>query len=320
MENVLTLIRDSKIEEAETELSRRESEGAVGPDWHCARGLLLEAKGEIEGAAEAFEAAREIDGANANATFHLARTLDVHGADDRAMELYESLALRTPAHVNALLNLSVIYEDRGHYEDALQCIERVLVEHPNHARAELFRKDVESSMNMHYDETQEQSIEQQDALFDTPVSDFELSVRSRNCLKRMNINTLGDLLQITEAELLSYKNFGETSLEEIKAMLSQKGLRIGQLKEEAQRTTRPSTPAPAAPAVPGSSPDLLNRFLSEIEFSGRSRKCLQRLGLVTVGDLTVKSEAELLAAKNFGQTSLNEIKQKLVEFGLSLRK
>ena len=44
----------------------------------------------------------------------------------------------------------------------------------------------------------------------------------------MKIRTLGDLLKITEAELLSYKNFGETSLVEIKAMLSQKGLRLGQ--------------------------------------------------------------------------------------------
>jgi len=38
----------------------------------------------------------------------------------------------------------------------------------------------------------------------------------------MNINTLGDLLRISEAELLAYKNFGETSLNEIKVMLKQK--------------------------------------------------------------------------------------------------
>ena len=152
---------------------------------------------------------------------------------------------------------------------------------------------------------------------DTPVSDFELSVRSRNCLKKMNINTLGDLLRVSEAELLAYKNFGETSLNEIKAMLKQKGLRIGQLKEESQRSTRPSPPRYTAPS---GSPDLLNKYLSEIEFSGRSRKCLQRLGLVTLGDLLMKTDAELLATKNFGQTSLNEIKLRLNEFSLTLRK
>ena len=60
------------------------------------------------------------------------------------------------------------------------------------------------------------------------ATDFELSVRARNCLKKMQIRTLGDLLRISEAELLSYKNFGETSLTEIKTMLASKGLRLGQ--------------------------------------------------------------------------------------------
>src|SRR5438034_8316315 len=49
-----------------------------------------------------------------------------------------------------------------------------------------------------------------------PVTDFELSVRSRNCLRKMNIRTLGDLTRTTEAALLASKNFGETSLSEIK--------------------------------------------------------------------------------------------------------
>ena len=51
----------------------------------------------------------------------------------------------------------------------------------------------------------------------------------------------------------------------------------------------------------------------------RSRKCLQRLNIETLGDLTSRTEAELLGAKNFGQTSLNEVKQRLTEYGLNLR-
>lgn len=317
MENVLALIREGKIAEAEAQLDERRSEGAGSAEWHCGRGLLLEAQGEIEEAIKSLQTARDLDGDHLEATFHLARVLDLHCEDDRAIELYESLARRTPAHVNALLNLAVMYEDRGRYPEAHVCVERVLAEHPNHARARLFRKDVRSSMDMHYDETQERSLEKRDAVLDMPVSDFELSVRSRNCLKKMNINTLGDLLRISEAELLSYKNFGETSLNEIKVMLKQKGLRIGQLKDESQRPTRP---VPARHPTPTGSPELLNKYLSEIEFSGRSRKCLQRLGVVTLGELVMKTEAELLAAKNFGQTSLNEVRQKLAEFGLSLRK
>ena len=44
------------------------------------------------------------------------------------------------------------------------------------------------------------------------------------------------------------------------------------------------------------------------------------MNLVTIGDLVARSEAELLATKNFGQTSLNEIKGKLADLGLTLRK
>lgn len=61
-----------------------------------------------------------------------------------------------------------------------------------------------------------------------PVTDFELSVRSRNCLQKMGVTTLGDLCRRTEAELLASKNFGETSLTEIRDMLCSRGLHLGQ--------------------------------------------------------------------------------------------
>ncbi|MGB4256990.1 MAG: DNA-directed RNA polymerase subunit alpha C-terminal domain-containing protein, partial [Phycisphaerae bacterium] len=107
---------------------------------------------------------------------------------------------------------------------------------------------------------------------------------------------------------------------EIKAMLKQKGLRLGQLKDEALPASAAARTAVPRRNLPEGSPEILGKFLSDMEFSGRARKCFQRLNLVTVGDLVNKTEAELLAAKNFGQTSLNEVKQKLAELGLSLRK
>jgi len=63
----------------------------------------------------------------------------------------------------------------------------------------------------------------------------------------------------------------------------------------------------------------LRRPVTELELSVRSRKCLQRLGVLTLGELALRSEAELIALKNFGETSLAEIKQQLARFGLSLR-
>jgi DNA-directed RNA polymerase subunit alpha len=149
-----------------------------------------------------------------------------------------------------------------------------------------------------------------------------LSVRSRNCLKKMNIRTLGDLLNTTEQELLSYKNFGETSLDEIKAVLLQKGLRLGQAKEDPKLlATIGRRPAPAAPSATGTvAPDVLVKGVADLELSVRSRKALQRLNINTLAELSSKTEDELLGCKNFGQTSLNEIKQQLATFGLGLRK
>jgi len=59
------------------------------------------------------------------------------------------------------------------------------------------------------------------------VEDLELSVRSANCLKNAGINTIGQLVQKTEAEMLKTKNFGRKSLSEIKDILSEYNLTFG---------------------------------------------------------------------------------------------
>ena len=78
-------------------------------------------------------------------------------------------------------------------------------------------------MNMYYDEELERKEDRLNQILRIPITDFELSVRARNCLNKMNIVTLGDLVRQTEQELLSYKNFGETSLNEIKEILALEG-------------------------------------------------------------------------------------------------
>ena len=65
------------------------------------------------------------------------------------------------------------------------------------------------------------------------VEELELSVRSYNCLKNANIQTIGDLVQKTEAEMLRTKNFGRKSLNEIKEILQGLGLGFG-MKFDAQ--------------------------------------------------------------------------------------
>jgi len=58
------------------------------------------------------------------------------------------------------------------------------------------------------------------------IEELNLSVRSYNCLKREGINSVGDLVQKTEAELLDIRNFGQKSIDEVKAKLAELGLEL----------------------------------------------------------------------------------------------
>ena len=61
---------------------------------------------------------------------------------------------------------------------------------------------------------------------DHPIEDLDLSERPRNCLKRAQINTIGELVLKTEEDLLNITNFGQKSLDEVKAKLDERGLSL----------------------------------------------------------------------------------------------
>ncbi|MFP4356132.1 MAG: DNA-directed RNA polymerase subunit alpha C-terminal domain-containing protein [Phycisphaerae bacterium] len=295
-------------------------ESALGeddPDFLYTQGLIRDLTGYTEQAAEAYEKALEIDEDHSPSLFRLAYWTDLHGHEDEAIDLYKDCLDQPPIFANALLNLAVLYEDAGENDKAVDCLHRILKANPNHQRAKLFLRDAEASKNMFFDEDQARRVAKRNAVLDIPVTDFELSVRARNCLKKMNIRTLGDLIKTTEAELLAYKNFGETSLKEIKDMLSAKGLRLGQALEEGSDFATKPTLHLAPP--PGSDDRVLSIPMDQIEFSVRARRAIDNLGLKTIGELAHKTEVELMSCKNFGQTSLNEVRQRLSEHGLSLR-
>ncbi len=277
--------------------------------------LDLEANGDRPGAIDELRKAVQRNH-TAEYQFKLAFLLDLVGEEDEAVALYEQVCQEERPHMNALLNLAVLYEDRGLINEAEKCLRQILDTAPNHGRARAFMKDVQASRNMYYDEEHARDLAKRNALLDTPVTDFELSVRARNCLKKMQIRTLGDLLRISEAELLSYKNFGETSLTEIKTMLASKGLRLGQGLEGqytwARKQIYDQLRGKASDAV-------LNKPISVLDLSVRARKALQHLGIQSLGDLATRTEAELMGVKNFGATSLSDIRGKLTDFGLNLR-
>ena len=256
------------------------------------------------------------DPQSSEALFKLAYLLDLAGEEEEALAIYERSIETPPAPINALINLAVIYEDRGELSRAERCLRQVLDTVPDHPRARLFMKDVLASREMVIEDDDSRDLMKRKALMDTPVTDFELSVRARTCLKKMNIRTLGDLLRITEAELMIYKNFGESSLEEIKRMLSQKNLRLGQGLEDAHRAARRQI----MEKLKGTGKEaLLNKPVGDLQLSVRARKALQLLNIQTLGDLCSHTEAELMGVKNFGATSLTEVREKLTELGLTLR-
>ena len=280
------------------------------------RGMAAEAEGDRIAAIEAYREAVAESPLN-ESRFRLAWLLDLMGEEEEALSLYQSLAADDQPHINALVNLAIMLEDSGQYDEAMRTLRPVLESDPNHPRARMFQRDCEASESMLFDEDTERDQGRFNTMLDTPVTDFELSVRARNCLKKMNIRTLGDLLKVSEAELLSYRNFGETSLVEIKNMLSSKGLRLGQGVDGQLRRN----PNDAFEELKGLAPDhVLNKPISSLDLSVRARKALQLLGIGTIGDLAMHTEAELMGVKNFGSTSLDEIKERLEVHNLSLRK
>ena len=77
------------------------------------------------------------------------------------------------------------------------------------------------------EEPSERTMDKMGEQLNRSVEELELSVRSYNCLKNANIQTIGELVQKTEAEMLRTKNFGRKSLNEIKEILGTIGLSLG---------------------------------------------------------------------------------------------
>ncbi|MBI2825143.1 MAG: tetratricopeptide repeat protein [Planctomycetia bacterium] len=298
---ILDQLSGSVEQSAEYLYQRGATVGALGGNPHEAVAL--------------YERAAEADPRHPGALFGLALENDRRGNDETALDLYQRSAAQFPAHVGSLLNLGILYEDRQQYERARQCYLRILDSYPNHPRARLFFRDAQASGDMFYDEDAQRRRDRLSQVLNVPVTDFELSVRSRNCLQKMGLLTLGDLARTSEQELLASKNFGETSLVEIKEMLASKGLELGQFAADKHVLRVGYEPEIVSPDEQA----LLAKPIADLNLSVRARKCMIRLGISTISELVRRTGDELLECKNFGVTSLNEVREKLTVQGLKLR-
>jgi DNA-directed RNA polymerase subunit alpha len=103
------------------------------------------------------------------------------------------------------------------------------------------------------EEPAERAMDQMNEVLNRSVDELELSVRSYNCLKNANIQSIADLVQKTEAEMLRTKNFGRKSLNEIKEILSGMGLQFG-MKFDSQGRLISGSGQPVTPLAPGERP------------------------------------------------------------------
>jgi DNA-directed RNA polymerase subunit alpha len=103
------------------------------------------------------------------------------------------------------------------------------------------------------EEPAERSMDRVSDQLNRSVEELELSVRSYNCLKNAGIQTIGELVQKSESEMLRTKNFGRKSLNEIKEILTTMGLGLGMKPDAHGRLVAPPPPAPGS--MPEEIPD-----------------------------------------------------------------
>jgi DNA-directed RNA polymerase subunit alpha len=272
------------------------------------QGMYLEAKGNIEGAIKAYESALEGRSDHVEAAFKIGVLLDRIGDDDLAAEHFLACADAHPAYIPGVINLGILYEERGESNAAIDCFRQALAYNPQDRRALSMLRDSKASRQMYYDEKEERERERMEKIMRTSVNDFELSVRSRNCLAKMNIFTLGDLLRITEPEMLSYKNFGETSLKEVKEMLAARNLRLGMYREGEDRS------------LSKADQKVLAESIERLELSTKTSTVLENLGVSRVGDLVQYTDLDLFKAPGSGQSVVQELSTGLGAYGVGLRK
>lgn len=119
-------------------------------------------------------------------------------------------------------------------EEAVKEASRILIQHlmiitDENINLDAKRQTNNTNSNNHEEKSpmiDEETIQLRKVL-STPLEDLELSVRAFNCLKAAKINSLSELVQYTQEELMKFRNFGQKSLSEIEQVLNDRGLGFG---------------------------------------------------------------------------------------------
>lgn len=122
------------------------------------------------------------------------------------------------------LIMEVVTDGTIHPEEAVKEASRILIQHLMIITDENISLDVKREEK---EDTVDEGLLQLRKVLNTPLEDLELSVRAFNCLKAAKINSLSELVQYTQDELMKFRNFGQKSLTEIDQVLGERGLSFG---------------------------------------------------------------------------------------------
>lgn len=122
------------------------------------------------------------------------------------------------------LIMEVITDGTIHPEEAVKQASRILIQHLMIITDENISFDTKDTEKE--DVVDEQTLQLRKIL-KTPLEDLDLSVRAFNCLKAAKINSLSELVQYEQEELMKFRNFGQKSLSEIEQVLGERGLHFG---------------------------------------------------------------------------------------------
>lgn len=156
---------------------------------------------------------------------------------------------------------------------------------------------------------------------DLTIEELDLSVRSYNCLKRANINTVAELIEKTEEDMMKVRNMGRKSLEEIRKKLEMMGLsyKASDLDEDEEIVEGDLTVVGGLSDGFESDRNVREMTIFDLDLSVRSFNCLKRAGVSTVGDLLEMTESEVSKLRNMSKKSTEEVVNKLATMGLKLK-
>ena len=145
-------------------------------------------------------------------------------------------------------------------------------------------------------------IEIDNALLKMNIAELELPVRAHMVLMNNHIETIGQLINFSEDQLLNLKHCGRKSLNDIKIALEDLNIT---LKHQPQRFE--------APKITPDSP------IEDLNLSARTERILRAANVITLRQLTELSTSDLLRIHSFGHRPLREIRKQLARYSLTLK-